>query len=337
VTPAPRLPAAIPTIAPAPIERISFSAEEWQGGYYRGDSLAYGRPWVALYGASSRYPNATLTLTLEENPVGTAFITIAGLDDEWQAVNEIALEVNGERVFSGPSPFANWDGIGNGATAAWTTIPFTIPPDIMRAGPNEIQILNLTPGSNFDAPPYLLLADATLQIRTTTGRPTPVLTPPPISSAEFSAEDWRGGFYRGDGQAYGRPWVALYGAQSAYPRATLVFRLTAQPSGSVTLRFTGLDDELPDLNPIAVEINGQQVFSGPSPFANWDGVGDGANAAWTEATFSIPADALRSGRNEIAVANLTPVNSFNGPPYVLVAGAIVEVSGAEIEARAPDR
>ncbi len=336
-TPAPRAAAAVPTIAPAPIERISFAAEDWRGGFYRGDSLAYGRPWVAVYGASSEYPSAALFFSLDEEPVGTAFITLAGLDDEWAANNEIAIEVNGERIFSGPSPFANWDGIGDGANAAWTNISFTIPPRLLRAGPNEIQVANLTPGSSFDAPPYLLVAEATLQIRKTAGRPAPGAAPPLLSSAAFSAEAWRGGYYRGDGEAYGRPWVALYGAQSAYARSTLVFRLTATPDGPAIFRLTGLDDELPTRNPIAVEVNGRQVFSGPSPFANWDGLGNGADAAWTEATFSIPVDALRSGRNEIAVANLTPVNSFNGPPYVLLADAVVEVTGAEIEARAPDR
>jgi hypothetical protein len=33
-------------------------------------------------------------------------VTITGLDDEWPASNEIALDVNGQVVFSGPSPFA---------------------------------------------------------------------------------------------------------------------------------------------------------------------------------------------------------------------------------------
>jgi hypothetical protein len=306
---------------------VTFAAEDWEGGFYRGDSLAYGRPWVALYGASSAYPRARLTFSLDADAGGETIFTVSGLDDEWSALNDIRLEVNGARIFAGQSPFANWDGAGNGANAAWTSVSFTIAPGILHAGPNTIEIANRTPGSNFNAPPYVLLADAILQF---SGSPasepatTNVAQPDQRELAAFTAEDWRGGYYRGDGQAYGRPWVALYGAQSSYPGAALTFRLRGELEGSATLRLTGLDDELPDLNPILVTVNGEQVYSGASPFANWDGLGDGSHAAWTEVAITIPAGVLRSGRNEIAVSNLTPAASFNGPPYILLADAVIE-------------
>src|ERR671920_1921727 len=107
---------------------------------------------------------------------------------------------------------------------------------------------------------------------------------PSTSAGAFTAADWTGAFYRGDERFYGRPWSAIYGAASEYPRAMIRFRLDAQPSGPATLTLTGLDDELAELNPITIEVNGQQVFSGPSPFLNWDGVAYGADAAWTAAT-----------------------------------------------------
>jgi hypothetical protein len=344
-TPAPSptpLPA-VPTLAPAQDLRISFTAEDWVGGYYRGDSQAYGRPWVSVYGALSQFPRAALTFTLDATPGRAATISITGLDDEWADLNPVALEVNGEAVYSGPSPFVNWDGVGTGANAAWTTVPFTIPSGLLRAGSNEIAFANLSPVASFNAPPYVLLADATLEISTeavgastNSVPPTPVpIVPSTTSEAVFTAADWRGATYRGDNQFYGRPWSAIYGAASESPSASIRFRLEAQPTGPATLTITGLDDELDTLNPIAIEVNDQQVFNGPSPFSNWDGVGNGENAAWTDVEVTIPADLLRQGRNEITIFNLSPGGNFNAPPYVLLADATLQAPGVRATALAP--
>lgn len=153
-----------PTRAPYPAGRLAFDAADWLGGFYRGDGQAYGRPWTAIYGAHSTYPRAALQFALDTAPAGSSTVLIAGLDDEWAAANEIMLEVNGQPVYSGPSPFANWDGVGNGVDAAWTRVSFTIPDGSLRAGTNEIALANLTPASNFNAPPYLLVSEATLEL-----------------------------------------------------------------------------------------------------------------------------------------------------------------------------
>ena len=338
-TPTPS-PSAAPTLAPARDVRLQFTAADWAGGYYRGDSQAYGRPWVAVYGALSAYPRATLGFTLDATPGRTATISITGLDDEWTTLNPITLSVNGQAVYTGSSPFVNWDGIGNGANAAWTTVPFTIPSGVLRAGPNEVTVANNSPAASFDAPPYVLLADAVLEIsgRATGETPAPTLVPivPSSDAAAFTAADWIGAFYRGDAQFYGRPWSAIYGAASPYPQATIRFRLDARPSGAATLTLTGLDDELADLNPIAIAVNDQQVFSGPSPFLNWDGVGNGADAAWTGATVTIPAELLKRGRNQITVANLSPSGNVNAPPYVLLGDATLEAPGTSVTPITPD-
>ena len=188
-TPSPA-PQVAPTLAPARDVRLQFTADDWVGGYYRGDSQTYGRPWAAVYGALSDYPRATLGFTLDATPGRAATLSITGLDDEWQSLNPVALEVNGQAVFSGPSPFLNWDGVGNGANAAWTTVPFTIPSGILRAGPNEITFANLSPVASFNAPPYVLLADATLEISAgATGKPR--------HHGPDRAVQYRGGLHRG--------------------------------------------------------------------------------------------------------------------------------------------
>jgi hypothetical protein len=315
--------AGAPTVAPAAASRIDFAAADWSGGFYRGDSQFYGRPWVAVYGALSDFPQATLAFTLDQTPGGAATLTITGLDDEWADLNPMRVAVNGQEIYQGASPFLNWDGRGTGADAAWTSVPFTIPAGVLRAGRNEITVANLTPVASFNAPPYILLSTATLEIGS-------VASEQPAAGVDFAAADWVGGFYRGDSQFYGRPWTAVYGAQSEYPRATLRFRLDGQPASPAVLIVTGLDDELAELNPIAIEVNGQEAYSGPSPFDNWDGRGNGADAAWRQIEITIPPDLLRSGRNEVAIANLSPAANVDGPPYVLLAEASLDVPGVGI-------
>jgi hypothetical protein len=101
------------------------------------------------------------------------------------------------------------------------------------------------------------------------------------------------------------------------------------------LTITGLDDEWADRNQIAVDVNGQVIFTGESPFPNWDGAGNGQNAAWTSVPFSIPAGALRAGSNDITLSNLTPANSFNSPPYVLVSDVTLDLSAGDGAAAVP--
>jgi hypothetical protein len=124
--------------------------------------------------------------------------------------------------------------------------------------------------------------------------------------------------------------VAIYGDQSVYPRATALFRLDAPPTGPATLTLSGIDDEWLDLNPIAIEVNGQQVFAGASPFANWDGTTTSAAAAWTPVTITISPELLRAGRNRIAVANLSPTVNIGSPPYLLLGDATLQAPGATV-------
>lgn len=155
--------AARTTPTPTDSVRLDFTADQWAGGFYRGDGRAYGRPWTAVYGAYSAYPRAALSFAFDTAPVEPATLIVTGLDDEWPALNEIVLEVNGQPVYSGAAPFANWDGLGDGTDAAWTTVQVTIPTGVLQAGANEIAFANLTRSGNFNMPPYILLSDATLQ------------------------------------------------------------------------------------------------------------------------------------------------------------------------------
>jgi hypothetical protein len=331
------------TPAPAALARQTFSAEHWRGGYYRGDGLAYGRAWVAVYGAQSAYPKVSLSFTLPAAPGEDATLSVTGLDDEWAELNEISLAVNGEEVFAGPSPFLNWDGVGDGANAAWTAVAFRIPAESLRPGGNELVLSNLTPAANFNAPPYVLLADAALEVASDGGAApqSPAITAPPTAPSATAAgiiptSVWEGVYRPREPMHFARPWVAIYGELSVYSRATAAFRLDAAPTGPATLMLNGIDDEWLDSTPLVIEVNGEQVYSGASPFANWDGTAAGAETAWTPAEITIPPELLRPGRNRITVINLSPAANIGSPPYVLLGDASLQAPGATVTALEPE-
>lgn len=160
-TPTPR-PAA--TVAVEDDERttVAFAADAWEDAYYQGNGTYYGRPWVAVYGAESEFPRATLDFELEAAPEEDVVLTVDGLDDEWDPKNRIGLEINGRVVYRGQSWFADWDGVGTGENAAWTTVQITIPATLLREGANEVAFVSREPAANFGSPPYILLAEATI-------------------------------------------------------------------------------------------------------------------------------------------------------------------------------
>jgi hypothetical protein len=153
-------PSPTPTVATSSFDE-SFSVSDWSGAF-SGNQSWYGRPWVAIYGAQSQYPHATLAFSLDDAPVSSATLTLDGLDDEWAGNVEIEVTVNGVAIFSGPSPFSSWDGQGHGENAAWSSCPFEIPQGVLQAGENQIVVANLEPAANFGTGPYVLLSDATI-------------------------------------------------------------------------------------------------------------------------------------------------------------------------------
>ena len=53
-------------------------------------------------------------------------------------------------------------------------------------------------------------------------------------------------------------------------------------------------------------------------------VNQGADAAWQQAAFAIPAGILVVGANELSVANLEPSANAGAPPWVLLADAVIK-------------
>jgi hypothetical protein len=170
----------------------------------------------------------------------------------------------------------------------------------------------------------------------TTTQPTAVALSAASSSGVIPTASWEGVYRPREPLHFGRPWVAVYGDLSVYSRATAAFLLDAAPTGPATLTLTGIDDEWPDRTPIAVEVNGNLVFSGASPFANWDGAATGATTAWTPVDITIAPEHLRAGRNRITVANLSPAVNIGSPPYVLLGDASLQAPGAAVTVLEPE-
>ncbi|MFL5762237.1 MAG: hypothetical protein ACJ789_21260 [Thermomicrobiales bacterium] len=209
-----------------------------------------------------------------------------------------------------------------------------------QAAPNaELALLSSkpTPTARVIASPVPKRSNPTL-----TDKPLPRLTdtPSPVPTTtvaekpqghnkpfvvRFGAADWQGGYFGGDAEWYGRAWTAVYRANSANSRASLLVQLPALPRAPATLTVSGVDDEWPGNNPISITVNGVEIFSGPSPFASWDGGGPHEGSVWTQVAFAVPTGLLHAGANEIALENLSQAANVRSSPYVLVSDAVLVI------------
>lgn len=161
--PAPTVPA--PTAEPlvrTPPQSFEFSATDWSGAYPDLVTAVYGRDCVALYGVNSDYPSATLTFDADEATGGESELVLTGLDDEFSGQNPIVVTVNGEVVYQGASGFNSWN--GSSSQVAFSQVQLEFDSDLIVDGENEITVTNLSQAANFGTPPYILLAEAELQI-----------------------------------------------------------------------------------------------------------------------------------------------------------------------------
>jgi len=167
---------------------------------------------------------------------------------------------------------------------------------------------------------------------------TIVLTPEPLApvpdpdqapiidsevSFAFGADDWTGAFEEIDAKVYQRQAVAIYGAASPYPSATLSFELDAGGNGKTALTLTGIDDELPGPNPITITVNGEIVHDEELGFYDWNPEVD--EVAWNRSTLYFDSNLLRPGENTITIENRSDAAAVGEPPYLLLLEAFVNV------------
>jgi hypothetical protein len=139
----------------------------------------------------------------------------------------------------------------------------------------------------------------------------------------FIASDWQGAYFQQTGNL--QPWTAVYAQSTGYGAASLSFNVDGPPATETfSLSVDGMTSENWSELPIALLINGQEVFRGASPFPTWNGV-DGQQP-WTTVSVELPAALLAPGANTITVVNLVEEGDFSRPPYVLLAGGTVTIA-----------
>lgn len=146
---------------------------------------------------------------------------------------------------------------------------------------------------------------------------------PDESTTQFGAGDWQGAAPAEAG-SFGRPAVALYGADGGSARAALQFDLPSAPTGAMRLTLSGLGDETGLVFPFGIEVNGMSIGSGTATFDNWqpgrDGL-NGENAAWDQVGFTLAPEFFRAGLNEITIVSFSPGDYDDRPPYLLLSDA----------------
>ena len=139
---------------------------------------------------------------------------------------------------------------------------------------------------------------------------------------DFAASDWQGIYFQETGNL--QPWSAVYAQSTGYGEGTLSFTIDGEPaSETFNLTVDGMTSENWEELPIAILVNGQQVYAGNSPFPTWNGV-DGQQP-WTALSFDLPASVLQPGENTLMFVNLVDQGEFSRPPYILLAGGTVAV------------
>lgn len=141
---------------------ISFAPSEWSGACGNVDSAQFGREAVAIRGAESSCPSATIAFRLSEAPAGDTALTVFGFNGETTPVM-LAIEINGSRSSSSNQFFDVWNGRAPSIDATWGQARIMLPPGYLQAGQNTITLVSTTSGSDENGPPYVLLGEAMLE------------------------------------------------------------------------------------------------------------------------------------------------------------------------------
>jgi hypothetical protein len=126
----------------------------WTGGYRKTNDGTYGgRTTTWMYGAATEFSSIEATFVVEARPFGTAELNIEGMDSAGGDKTPIAIVVNGQEIYNGPSQLPDDSPF---ETKPWDSYTWTFNAQILKPGRNTITITNLALGA-FSDPPYLML------------------------------------------------------------------------------------------------------------------------------------------------------------------------------------
>jgi len=154
-TPAPTAPSEPQTLS------LEFAASDWQDAYYQETGNL--RPWSGVYAQSTGYGQGSLSFTVDGEPASETFtLTVDGMTSEnWNEL-PISILINGQRGYTGNSPFQTWNGVDG--DQPWTTFSVELPTSALQQGENTVTFVNGIADGEFSRPPYILLSYGTLTI-----------------------------------------------------------------------------------------------------------------------------------------------------------------------------
>jgi hypothetical protein len=143
--------------------------------------------------------------------------------------------------------------------------------------------------------------------------------------------DLRGIDFHGGGQSrfgasqYGREGVNYVYARPTGDAATMTatFALSQARQAPMFLYVEGCDDDPAAQCDVEISINGKVLHAGPSGFPN---------AAWKVRKFAIPKEAMKTGNNELRIANRHEQGVLGMPPWFMVARCAIAADGYELPA-----
>jgi len=110
---------------------IELPAKAWMGSRYF--EKYQGRPAMVIRRKSSSESRVKAYFKLERVPEGNVKLELQGLDNEKKEIAEIAITINGEKIFAGPIDYPK---------NTWGTKTYEIPSGILKPGENIIAIEN---------------------------------------------------------------------------------------------------------------------------------------------------------------------------------------------------
>lgn len=147
-------------------------------------------------------------------------------------------------------------------------------------------------------------------------RSAPQLSAAMGGTIELDDSTWQGGIAGPDGRTYdGHSVIRIYGTATDNHVAHATFTIEGQPFGMSELLIAGLDAAGADKTPIRLTLNDHEIYKGPSPLPDDDGVPN--STAWDSYSWTVDAQLLRQGQNVLAIANLA-AGAADTPPFLLL-------------------
>lgn len=100
----------------------------------------------------------------------------------------------------------------------------------------------------------------------------------------------------------------------ALSQMSCIWTMEKIPETPLFLHLTAADDDGPEACSIRIQLNGQTLFTGKSPFPN---------GRWETREYPIPAAMLKKGENRLEFSNLEPVGQPGGRPWFMVTEAVI--------------